>query len=85
MRRKCYIIRRHNALECLNSIGWKVKVSNEEVVENLFNKTGSIDAYLAVFVNGEPSSFTPYFNTVSVTENVFECPATLDNVLGEIK
>lgn len=83
---KRYIIRRHNATACLNSIGWKVSVSNGEVAKNLFQNDRNLNAYIAVLVNGKPSSFEPYYEDRPILYGdveLLECP--VDNLIGSIK
>lgn len=76
---KRYIIRRHNAVACLDSIGWKVGISNQEVAKNLFHNDCNLNAYLAVFVNGKPGTFEPYYEdrpAMYYDVELLECPVT---------
>lgn len=86
---KRYIIRRHHAIPCLDSIGWNVKISNSQVAKNLFHKDCKTDAYLAVFVDGKPSSFEPYYEdrpAMYYDVELLECPVTSTTYkIGEIK
>lgn len=76
---KRYIIRRHNAVACLDSIGWKVGISNQEVAKNLFHKDCKVDAYLAILIDGKPGCFEPCLENITYTifdEEWLECPVT---------
>ena len=52
-----YKIRKETAVQDLNAIGWKVRISNEEVAKNLFHKDCASNMFIACMIDGKSNGF----------------------------
>lgn len=76
-----YKIRKETAVQDLNAIGWKARISNEEVAKNLFYRGCESNMYIACMIDGKSSSF---FYPDGVSYSSSQEPPLLTE-LGEIK
>lgn len=81
MARNYYRIRKETAVQDLNAIGWKVRISNEEVAKNLFHKHCEINMFIASMLDGVPGSF--HYPDAFYYSKSQEPPTTVE--LGEIR
>ena len=76
-----YRIHKETAVQDLNAIGWKVRISNAEVAKNLFHKGCETNMFIACMIDGKASSF--FYPDAHYYSNSQEPP--LPTELGEIK